>query len=89
MDQYFASDADSEISLLLTNIDSAMRALAAARKRNDAAHLVHCLESALHTYGSVKHLLPKLSLSADQRVPVQTQLSALRAAIIDAEQLSR
>jgi len=47
------------------------------------------LESALHTYGSVKHLLPKLNLGAQPRILVEAHLSALRACIIHAEELAR
>jgi len=84
-----AATADPEASLLLTNIDTAMRELASARDGNDDALLLHRLESALHTYGSVKHLLPKLNLGAQPRILVEAHLSALRACIIHAEELAR
>jgi hypothetical protein len=72
---------DSETALLLANIDSALRALLRT-DREDVQKSLAGLEQALHTYGSVKHLLPKLNLTAGQRAPVEKQLQALRSEIL-------
>ena len=74
--------ADSETALLLANIDSALRALKNASESGDPRRSLVSLEAALHTYGAVKHLLPKLNLSAAQRLPVETQLQKLRDEIV-------
>ncbi|HVO47529.1 MAG TPA: hypothetical protein VMT29_14475, partial [Steroidobacteraceae bacterium] len=60
-------DSESEVVLLVANVDSALRELVAARSSTDAARFTQVLDLALHTYGSVKHLLPKLSLNVEQR----------------------
>lgn len=75
-------DASPEITLLLASIGSALRELENARWANDAPTAVRSLESALHTYGSVKHLLPKLNLDPEQRNVVGRQLSLLREQIV-------
>lgn len=75
-------EPDSELTLLLANIGTALRALDAERFARDSESAVRSLESALHTYGSVKHLLPKLSLTSDQRTVVERQLSLLRERIV-------
>jgi hypothetical protein len=73
---------DPETALLLANIDSARRSLEKADAADDAQTSLSCLEAALHTYGSIKHLLPKLSLNAAQRVPVEEELRKLRDQIL-------
>jgi hypothetical protein len=73
---------DSETAFLLANIDSALRGLEKAARAEDEPKSLENLELALHTYGSVKHLLPKLNLSAGQRAPVEEQLQKLRARIV-------
>ncbi len=75
-------DPSSELTLLLANIGTALRELDGARFARDSESAVRSLESALHTYGSVKHLLPKLSLTADQRTVVERQLALLRERIV-------
>jgi hypothetical protein len=75
-------ETDSETALLLANIDSALRALGKTDNAEGAQKFLEHLELALHTYGSVKHLLPKLHLTANQRAPVERQLEALRAGIL-------
>jgi hypothetical protein len=77
-----ATPLDSETALLLANIDSAFRSLEKAARADDQLRSLENLELALHTYGSVKHLLPKLNLSAGQRAPVEEQLQKLRAQIV-------
>jgi hypothetical protein len=77
-----ATTIDSETALLLANIDSALRSLEKAARAEDELKSLQSLELALHTYGSVKHLLPKLDLSAGQRAPVEEQLQRLRARIV-------
>lgn len=72
---------DSETALLLANIDSALRGLEKPFDPDDEETLTR-LELALYTYGSVKHLLPKLNLSPAQRAPVEAQLRTLRAQIL-------
>jgi hypothetical protein len=76
------SSPDSEIALLLANIESAIRRLERADAAEDKQWSVADLETALHTYGTVKHLVPKLNLSAAQRAPVEKQLKLLRALIV-------
>jgi hypothetical protein len=66
----------------LTNIESAVRWLERADAAEDKQRSLADLETALHTYGSVKHLLPKLNLSAAHRAPVEKQLKLLRARIV-------
>jgi hypothetical protein len=75
-------EIDPEAALLLANIDSALRGLRKVDGANDGNGSLASLEGAVHTYGSVKHLLPKLNLSSAQRVPVEEQLQKLRAAIL-------
>jgi len=77
-----SAEIDSETALLLANIDSVRRVLERTDKADGVQRSFEHLELALHTYGSVKHLLPKLHLSADQRAPVERQLEALRAEIL-------
>jgi len=78
----FPSSPDSEIALLLTNIESAKRRLERVDAVEDPQRSLADLETALHTYGSVKHLVPKLNLSAAQRAAVENQLKLLRARIV-------
>lgn len=74
---------ESEASLLLANIDSALRELESTRTAaGGAAETVRILESALATYGSIKHLVPKLKLSREQQSLVEQHLMLLRARII-------
>ena len=77
------TEIDSETALLLANIDSALRGLEKADNTAGVRNSVENLEQALHIYGSVKHLLPKLHLTAEQRAPVEKQLQALRARILE------
>jgi hypothetical protein len=74
------TDLSSECSLLVAYINSALRNL--ERVNGDSQRRLAALESAVHTYGSVKHLLPKLGLSGLQRSRVEEQLQALRARIL-------
>jgi hypothetical protein len=76
------SDPDSEAALLVANLDSALHALEKSKGSHDPKGSLANLEMAVHTYGSVKHLLPKLNLSVGQRAPVEKQLQALRAQIV-------
>ena len=76
------TETDSETPLLLANIESALRGLEKADRSHDKLNSLASLELALHTYGSVKHLLPKLNLTARQRAPVEKQLQTLRALIL-------
>jgi hypothetical protein len=78
-----SSEADSETALLLANIASALRSVEKAHPAEDKQESLGSLELALHTYGSVKHLLPKLNLNALQRAPVEKALQQLRAQILD------
>jgi hypothetical protein len=73
---------DSETALLLANIESAARSLEKADQADDGQRSLSSLEMALHTYGSVKHLLPKLNLTPAQRAPVEKRLQMLRAQIL-------
>jgi len=73
---------DTETILLLANVDSALRSLKKADGADKSQSVFASLEAALHTYGSVKHLLPKLNLSATQRVAVEEQLRKLRNEIL-------
>ena len=75
-------DSDPETALLLTNLESALRNLTKTDAREDTRQSFSRLEQALQTYGSIKHLLPKLNLTAGQRAPVEKQLQALRAQIV-------
>jgi hypothetical protein len=75
-------NAGLELTLLLANIGTALRELDDARFARDSGSALRSMESALHTYGSVKHLLPKLNLSADQRSVAERQLSLLRERIV-------
>jgi hypothetical protein len=75
-------DSDPETGLLLANLDSALRNLAKTEAGENSPGSLSRLEQALQTYGSIKHLLPKLNLTARQRAPVETQLQALRAQIL-------
>jgi hypothetical protein len=77
-----STQTDSETALLLANIDSALRALEKSDGTEDGQESLERLELALHIYGSVKHLLPKLDLTADQQASVLKQLQALRAGIL-------
>jgi len=77
-----STDTDSETALLLANIESALRGLEKADRADDRQEILDSLELALHIYGSVKHLLPKLDLSPARRAPVEEQLQALRAQIL-------
>lgn len=76
------AESDSETGLLLANLDSALRALEKSDDAKAAPKSLQHLEQALYLYGSVKHLLPKLQLTADQRAPVERQLQELRAQIL-------
>jgi hypothetical protein len=78
-------DAGSEITLLLSNIESALHDLDRARGSPDTQTALRSLESALHTYGSIKHLLPKLGLHAEQRAVVEKRLAELRARLVTRE----
>ena len=78
----FASDPGSELALLLANIGTALRELDGARFARDSQTAVRSMESALHTYGAVKHLLPKLNLTPAQRAVIERQLSLLREQIV-------
>jgi hypothetical protein len=78
----YVTQPESEASLLLANIDSALRELEAAKRANGSADTVRVLERALSTYGSIKHLVPKLDLSRDQKALVEEHLQRLRAGII-------
>ena len=78
----YPDDPDSEIQLLLTTLDSALRALSRPESRADSHNLLRTLENALHAYGSVKHLLPKLGLESEMRAPVEARLQQLRTAIV-------
>lgn len=75
-------DTDSETALLLVNLESAVRSLERAEEPGGTDKSLASLAAALHTYGSIKHLLPKLNLSAVQRAPVEQQLQKLRAKIL-------
>jgi len=75
-------EPSSEIDLLLANIASALRDVDDSRFARDSQQAVRSLESALHTYGSVKHLIPKLDLTADQRSVIERQLAMLRERIV-------
>jgi hypothetical protein len=75
-----STELDSESLLLVANVESALRNL--ENVNGDSERLLGALESALHTYGSVKHLLPKLGLNSTQRARVEEQLQALRARIL-------
>jgi hypothetical protein len=77
-----SSDTDPETALLLANLESALRSLAKSGAGEDSLRSLSRLEQALQTYGSIKHLLPKLNLTTRQRAPVETQLQALRAQIL-------
>jgi hypothetical protein len=82
-----SAEIDSEAALLLVNIDSALRSLGKSGSGEDPSartvqETLSRLEGALHTYGSVKHLLPKLNLTARHRAAVEAQLRALRARIL-------
>ncbi len=76
------ADHNSELTLLLANISTALRELDGSRFARDSESAIRSMESALHTYGSVKHLLPKLNLTAEQRTVVERQLSLLRERIV-------
>jgi hypothetical protein len=75
-------ESSSELTLLLANIGTALRELDGARFARDSESALRSMESALHTYGSVKHLLPRLNLSAEQRTVAERQLSMLRERIV-------
>jgi len=75
-------DTDSETEFLLANLDSALRRLPRVDALDAQRESLGNLELALHTYGSVKHLLPKLNLTAGQRALVEQQLQKLRAQIL-------
>ena len=75
-------DSDPETGLLLANLDSALRHLAKTKAGENSPGSLSRLEQALQTYGSIKHLLPKLNLTAARRAPVESQLQALRAQIL-------
>ncbi len=75
-------DSDPETALLLANLDSALRNLATIEAGEDTPRSLSRLEQALQTYGSIKHLLPKLNLTAGRRAPVEKQLQVLRAQIL-------
>ena len=78
-----STDSTAEAALLLANLESALRRLEqGCNGANGSAKSFTSLESALHTYGAVKHLLPKLDLSPQQRAPVEEQLQKLRARIV-------
>ena len=73
----------SETSLLLANLDLAVRSLQQnTESTGGVKKSLLNLEQALHTYGTIKHLLPKLQLTAAERAPVETQLQRLRALIV-------
>lgn len=73
---------DPEASLLLANIDSALRELEASRREPGATDTVPVLERALSTYGSIKHLVPKLNLGREQQSLVEERLLLLRECIV-------
>jgi len=78
----FSTDTDSETALLVANIESALRSLENMYlAESDGRGSLGTLELALSTYGSVKHLLPKLNLSAAQRATVEWHLQRLRGEI--------
>ena len=74
--------ADSDSLLLLADIDSALRGLDRAQSASDHSGSLRELQSAVQTYGSVKHLLMKLDLSAEQRSLVERKLTLLRSRIV-------
>ncbi len=76
------ADSDPETALLLANLDSALRSLAKTVQGEETQKSLSRLELALQTYGTVKHLLPKLDLTARQREPVERLLQELRAQIL-------
>jgi hypothetical protein len=79
------TDLDSETALLLANIEFALRTLEKQNPsdgREDLRKSLTRLELALQTYGSVKHLLPKLNLAAAQRATVEQQLQVQRRQIL-------
>jgi len=78
----YVTQPGSEASLLLANIDSALRELEGAERVTGSADTVRVLELALATYGSIKHLVPKLNLSQEQQMLVAQHLMLLRARII-------
>jgi hypothetical protein len=78
-----STESDSETALLLADIDSALRMLEAMNEAEDETQRsLSRLELALHTYGSVKHLLPKLNLSASRQALVAKRLQILRTQIL-------
>ncbi|HUI61050.1 MAG TPA: hypothetical protein VLX90_12545 [Steroidobacteraceae bacterium] len=81
-----AEQPPSETALLLANIDAALRDLANSRGSGHVTDRAYGLDLALQTYGSIKHLLPKLTIEAAQRRLVEAHLALLRAEIISANQ---
>lgn len=75
-------EPDAEVTLLMANVDAALLELDRAQRAGNSDSSVRSLESALHTYGTVKHLLPKLQLGSGQRAAVEKKLAVLRARIV-------
>ncbi len=71
-----------EATLLIANIEAALHDLDRAQRTLDTQSAQRSLESALDTYGSVKHLLPKLGLNAEQRSAVEKRLAELRTRLV-------
>jgi len=76
------ADSESESRLLLANITFALRALDRLGNEPDGAAATRVLEEAVHTYGSIKHLLAKLDLKPEQRTHLEAQLRILRERIM-------
>lgn len=68
-----------ETQLLLSVLDRALSRIALAASCQDDEQASQYLSQALDSYGSVKGLLPKLGLTAEQVVLVQERLETVRS----------
>lgn len=67
-----------ETQLLLSVLDRALSRIALASSCQDPARALQYLSQALESYGSVKGLLPKLGLTAEQVSLVKEKLERVR-----------
>lgn len=67
-----------ETQLLLSVLDHALSRIALATSCREPAQASQYLSQALDSYGSVKGLLPKLGLTADQVTLVKERLERVR-----------
>ena len=73
-----AEQQRAESQLLMWNIEHALSTLARATASGDPARITHALQQATDTYGSIRHLLPKIGLDALYVEEVEAQLERLR-----------